>query len=1200
MFFCFKTKKIFFFLIMILNIKVCGQLIEHGVPFIQNFHPKSYGFENQNFSIAQDSLGFFYFSNISGVLQFDGKNWNLIKVPSYAYVQNDEKGNIYARTIYELGKIDKDGKNNYYFKTLFNAYKYNYRIIDFAIYKKEILLLLDNNFVLSYNNGKITIIDTTKEYKKFFKIGNNILLYKKGKGLFLYKQKLFREWYNDFIIQNKEPEIILPHKNVFLIKFFNEKELYFLDLQEGLIRFINDFEDFIEENEFSYGITLENNFLIGTKKGGLIGINENGKIFLHLSTDNYLIDDCINYLFIDKWNNLWAALNNGVSRIEINSSFTWFSTADGIKGIINDIKRFDDIIFCASTLGLFYLNKDFNLLYPKNKLFLNFKDFDFACNKLFVYKDKLYVTSEKGLFVIDKNFNVKKLSEEFCYPILHIGNDSFLVGFNSGCHLVVDEKLFPIKNNISFLARTLAKENNNVFWIGTDFYGVFRIKIDFVNNELIHFKNYKSKYGFPTNVTWIDVYNTSLGVLFSTIKGIYKFDSLKNTFYKDTLIVKKPEQWVYPIVQEDNYIWYSINDTKKNLKHLEILYKGKNNIYEKIYTPFLKMKNYSIESIYIDKDAIAWFGSYGMLFRFDAKKVVQDTLKPSLQIKKIFAGSIELELDKIDVKLNYKENNLKIEVVSPYYTEELPPVYRFYLKGFDKKWSAFQNLNFKEYTNLPPGKYVIYVQARNYFGVLSDIKSFSFTIITPLYMSTFSIFLYFFFLLFLILTIIQWRSYVNAKEKFEIEIELNERTKELAEQKEKVEMLIRNILPEETITEYSERGKIGTKKFKMVTILFSDVKGFTELTSRIDTEEVFAELNKIFEEFDKFCEQYYVEKIKTIGDAYMCAGGIPVKNSTNAIDVTLVALKMIDYIKNNKGNLKYNWQLRIGLHTGEVLAGVVGKKKFAYDIWGDAVNIASRLEATSEPNEINISQTTYELINEFFICEPRGKIPIKYKGFMDMYFVKGIKPIYSEKDDPYTPNEFFLLKIQHILFKDLEELIITHLDKGLPSNLYYHNVRHTIDIVTQVEILGIGEEISLEELLLLKTAALFHDYGFIYTYDDHEEVSVRYAREILPKYRYKPHQIEKICELILSTKANNTPKNKLEMILNDADLDYLGREDYIPLSYNLFRELHERGRIKSYDEWIKLQYDFLLNHKYYTETAKKIRESKKIQNLKNF
>jgi len=219
------------------------------------------------------------------------------------------------------------------------------------------------------------------------------------------------------------------------------------------------------------------------------------------------------------------------------------------------------------------------------------------------------------------------------------------------------------------------------------------------------------------------------------------------------------------------------------------------------------------------------------------------------------------------------------------------------------------------------------------------------------------------------------------------------KTKKIIEdEKERSEKLLLNILPVETAQELKEKGSATPKHYDKVSVLFTDFKGFTKIAEKLSAQELIEELNYCFFEFDKIIDKHHLEKIKTIGDAYMCAGGIPVANDTNPVDIARAGLEIkafMDRLKEEREKQgKDYWELRIGIHTGEVVAGVVGKNKFAYDIWGDAVNTASRMESSGIPGQVNISGTTYELIKERFLCTHRGKIQAKNKGEIDMYIVE--------------------------------------------------------------------------------------------------------------------------------------------------------------------------------------------------------------------
>ncbi|PLX24221.1 MAG: guanylate cyclase [Salinivirgaceae bacterium] len=449
---------------------------------------------------------------------------------------------------------------------------------------------------------------------------------------------------------------------------------------------------------------------------------------------------------------------------------------------------------------------------------------------------------------------------------------------------------------------------------------------------------------------------------------------------------------------------------------------------------------------------------------------------------------------------------------------------------------------------------------------------------------------------------VRYFKYRFSVERLDLEMRLQNTTSRMIEQRQSYERELAERLPKEEAEQLKETVK--SKRYKMVTVLFSDVLGFSELTSKDNPDKLVDDLDKFFYKFDQTVKKYNIHKIKSVGDSYMCAGGIPQKNRTNPIEVVLAALEMQHYIEELK--TKYPdgdsriWGLRIGIHTGPVFAGREGLKKQAYDIWGETVNIASRMESSGEIGKINISGNTYELIRDYFLCNYHGKMPVKFRGDVDMYFIEGFKPHLSVQDQGFNPNDKFYTKLAFIRFDDLEEEVMNLLERHLPDNLYYHNVKHTIDVVTQVELIGRSEAVSEEEMLLLKTAALFHDAGFTRGYKDHELLGIKIAKEILPKYDYSEEQIEAISDLIYVTKLPPKPKNKVEKIMCDADLDYLGRADFIPVSENLFKELVEYNFIEdNYDKWNQIQIKFIESHQYFTATAKQLRDVNKKKQLEN-
>jgi len=241
--------------------------------------------------------------------------------------------------------------------------------------------------------------------------------------------------------------------------------------------------------------------------------------------------------------------------------------------------------------------------------------------------------------------------------------------------------------------------------------------------------------------------------------------------------------------------------------------------------------------------------------------------------------------------------------------------------------------------------------------------------------------------LLLIIIFIVYRNYLQKAKTNKI----------LDKQKAQIEYLLHNILPKQVASELQASGKSKPRHFEQVSVLFTDFKGFTAIADKLSPEQVVHELNECFMAFDNIMEKYNLEKIKTIGDAYMCAGNLPLPDPHHAYKIIRAALEiqafMDMYNTRRAAHGQETWEIRIGVHVGPVVAGVVGKKKYAYDIWGSTVNIASRMESNCTPGRVNISADAYEHVKEHFECSNRGKIYAKNLGELEMYFVESEKPL---------------------------------------------------------------------------------------------------------------------------------------------------------------------------------------------------------------
>jgi ligand-binding sensor domain-containing protein/class 3 adenylate cyclase len=374
-------------------------------------------------------------------------------------------------------------------------------------------------------------------------------------------------------------------------------------------------------------------------------------------------------------------------------------------------------------------------------------------------------------------------------------------------------------------------------------------------------------------------------------------------------------------------------------------------------------------------------------------------------------------------RVGHADRNIRIAYGSVSLSDPAAVQYRYMLAGLEKEWQPLTKETDAHYPALPPGSYTFLVKAQNRAGLWSDPPAeLHFTILPPWYKS------WWFYTALVLVVGISLFSYIKVRERqlrlrnIVLERKVEERTaevvaqsKEIEGQKGRIEDLLLNILPKEISEELKEKGKATARRHEEVSVMFTDMKGFTQAAEKMTPEELVNELDECFIGFDEIVGRYGIEKIKTIGDSYMCAAGVPTSDEHHALKCTLAALEVRELMnvwrKQRESLGKTPWILRIGVHTGPVVAGVVGKRKFAYDIWGDTVNTASRMESSGEPGEVNVSGATYALVKDHFECEHRGQIAAKNKGAIDMYFVRRIKAGWCSDPQGQVPNARFLKEV---------------------------------------------------------------------------------------------------------------------------------------------------------------------------------------------
>lgn len=481
---------------------------------------------------------------------------------------------------------------------------------------------------------------------------------------------------------------------------------------------------------------------------------------------------------------------------------------------------------------------------------------------------------------------------------------------------------------------------------------------------------------------------TKKNILFSIGDQLQKIDSFPTS--KEIRFIVKDNR---------DAIWLGVDQ-----KMQRIILKGNQVVSRKSYgfsEGFIGMQSFKNAAV-ISANSELWVGTIKGLLNIKDKAYQGVKRDLKVYFSGLYTGNDLIDIQRysrentegvlVDLELPYNMNQLNFRAKVFHLKNVKEVEYKYVVSGDEDiiQVGGADNIVF----NLNPGDYQLSVFARTQWGNWSTQPlQFDFSITQPFWYNPSFIIGIICFIVAVVFLSLNYRTRKLEKEKANLEAVVFERTEELIVEQQKSEDLLLNILPRGIAKELKSSGTARTRKYKNASVLFTDFKGFTTFSSKMDPNELVRNLDEVFGEFDVIIERNNLEKIKTIGDAYMCASGIPDEDDAHAINIVKAAFEIVEVMERfnekKRATNDIEWPVRVGIHSGELIAGVVGKKKFAYDIWGDTVNIASRMESNSEPGKINISRATKDLISNEYSTEFRGEIEAKNRGSLEMYFVTG-------------------------------------------------------------------------------------------------------------------------------------------------------------------------------------------------------------------
>ncbi|HVV47769.1 MAG TPA: adenylate/guanylate cyclase domain-containing protein, partial [Bryobacteraceae bacterium] len=504
-------------------------------------------------------------------------------------------------------------------------------------------------------------------------------------------------------------------------------------------------------------------------------------------------------------------------------------------------------------------------------------------------------------------------------------------------------------------------------------------------------------------------------MVFTTRKGLLRFSEASKRFEPD------PELGAQ-FADGSRDVYDVFSDPKGNVwvtgEHYHGILLKQRDGYGWLNAPLLSAGIQEVYQAAFDDDGVAWvYGANGVLYRWeqplygnpdDNFQVLTRRIGVIGGSRTVYGGAGALG----SVRLPFGENALRFEFAAPFSEQPGSVEYQAMLEGSDDGWSAWSHETYKEMTHLSEGSYTFRVRARSPHGAIAESASLSFHVLPPWYRSWWAYCFYLAMLGVVVWGSVNWRTRQLMEKNRRLEQIVEDRTVEIREQRDEIQRqerqghaLLLNILPESVAHELKTNGAVRPVGFDDVTVCFTDFAGFTLSSERLSPDALVEQLNRYFTAFDEIIAAHGLEKLKTIGDSYMFAAGLPAPRASHAVDAVLAALEMVNVVKDLE--LLTGWKIRVGLHSGPVVAGVVGTRKFAFDIWGNTVNLASRMESSGVPGRVNLSEPTFHALRGLIDCEARGHVHTKDGRDLPMYLVKGageeFAPRYAAEFGNYPP-----------------------------------------------------------------------------------------------------------------------------------------------------------------------------------------------------
>gem|GEM_PF-1959454 len=798
---------------------------ELGNPYIKSFNSKKHKVSSSIWDITQDKKGLIHFATAGGVLQFDGALWRSIGITNKSTVRSldvDSTGKVYVGAKGEFGYLSEDSLGFPIYVSLSKNLKEEYK--DFSdvwnIYATDegvFFMSFKRIFQWKNNEFKIYEFNDITAHLGFY-VNQNLYLVRLKAGLHVFKNGTFVPVLGGEHYIGKTIFSILPYDDDNVIVATRNKGLEKHNIKTGnIVPFHNSVNEALKQNKIYHGAMSEKGeYMIATLNNGIYIIDRQGKFVSNINKRNGLQSSNIKYLFKDFYGGVWAGTDMGISYIDVNLPLTYFGSESGIKGYCIDLVKHQNQVYLATGNGVYYL--DTTTTNPKEK-FKILKGADEQFWKFIKIKDKLYVSS-RGLYEVNGK-SIKRVwnaGNPGLFDMLQSKTNPSIVYFALKDGLAVakvdsDGNFIEIRKLEGFNdeCRNIVEDKNGNIWVRTAYNYILKVDASsFIEGNEVSYTKYEQE-GELENLVVENFIKYKDEVLFTSGKDLLAYDEKKGFYpYKGLKLSLDTTYKIRRLAEDKNGgLWIHYHTTEGGLSGLYA--KPTENGYEIIEEPFTRIKEKitHMSLPYIDGD-IAWFYGGENVVRYDFSSFNTSSKDYNVNIRQIALNSdsiINYGSTEVPHKFvfEFKNNATAFVFSAATYSNEEEIYYQYFLEGHDEKWSEWTTQNNKEYNFLHEGNYTFKVRAKNVYNKISKEDEFKFTILPPWYRETWAYIIYFFLVLVLIYIIIRVATYRLQQSKKQLELIVEERTKDIVKEKEIVEE--QKLLIENVHAELSERNK---------------------------------------------------------------------------------------------------------------------------------------------------------------------------------------------------------------------------------------------------------------------------------------------------------------------------------------------------------------------------------------------------------